>query len=89
MPQVILPMWADLYAFASLVENIGIGIWPCKRTAPRWTREGLLHAMSTILDDKAGAEMRRNARMLGEEVRARPAGRDVAAMEVAKLAFLP
>ncbi|KAH8170485.1 endonuclease/Exonuclease/phosphatase family protein [Sarocladium implicatum] len=87
VPHIILPLWADLYGFAALVEDIGIGIWPCKQTAPYWTSEGLLDAMLTTIDEKTGGAMKRRAHELGQVVRAQGPGRDLAAKQVAKYAM--
>lgn len=90
MPHVILPMWVDLYTFAALSETIGVGVWGCKKTSPEWTAECLEEALLATVDGRRAATsvMQEKARMLGEEVRLREKGRDVAAREIAKLAYV-
>lgn len=79
MPQVVLPIWFDLYNYASTAEYLGIGIWPTKETAPDWEAEALGQAFLTALSSEA---MRRKAEELGE-VASRYEGRHMAAREVA------
>ena len=80
-------MWVDLYNYAALAETIGVGVWACRETSPGWTVDGLRDAFMGVAVGEAGAELREKARILGEEVRAREPGRDVAAKEIAKLAY--
>lgn len=86
--QVILPMWADLYNFAALVETIGLGVWGCKETSPNWTSKCL---SSAILEVVGGGEpsvnRRKKAKSLGLSVQWGEKGRDIAAREVSKLAY--
>ncbi|KAK8127182.1 2-hydroxyacylsphingosine 1-beta-galactosyltransferase [Apiospora sp. TS-2023a] len=85
VPQVILPLWADLYNFAALAETSGIGVYGSRGTAPSWTIEGLTNAFMGVVDDEKAAGMREKARKLSEKARARP-GREVAAAEIARWA---
>lgn len=82
MPQVILPFWTDLYNQAALAENMGVGVWGCKNTAPDWTvsalAEGILHAVND-------GPMRDRARALGDRISAGEKGRDIGAREIARL----
>ncbi|PCD32332.1 hypothetical protein FGRA07_09584 [Fusarium graminearum] len=88
VPHVILPLWADLYSYAALVETIGIGVWACPATSPKWTVEGLTHAFLRVLDGgEASVSMREKARELGDKIQATEKGRDVAARKVAELAY--
>jgi hypothetical protein len=80
-------MWVDLYNFASLAEHSGIGLWGCKQTSPYWTVECLRDSILTILDEQAGAEIRLTAKRIGDTLRAGLPGREIAAREVAKLAY--
>ncbi|SPO06230.1 uncharacterized protein DNG_08919 [Cephalotrichum gorgonifer] len=86
IPHVILPLWADLFDFATYSEYYGIGVWACRPTTPDWTAEGIAEALLKVLDNgEAGVAMRAEARRLGEIARARP-GRDAAAQIIADLA---
>lgn len=89
MPQVVLPLWADLYNYAALAENIGVGIWGCKETTPEWTSGCLTDSLSKALDGAPhGVSIRNKAKELANEVQARERGRDIAAREIAKLAYV-
>lgn len=78
-------MWADLYNFAGLAETIGVGVWACKESSPHWGSECLASSFLEVLDS---ATIRNKARQLGDKVQAGDKGRDVAAREVAKLAYV-
>ena len=41
VPQIILPIWFDLYNYAATAEHLGVGIWPNKDTAPDWEADAL------------------------------------------------
>ena len=87
IPQVILPLWADLYNFAALAETIGVGIWGCKATTPDWTSECLASSLLRLLDGgQESISFSDKAKQLGDKVQARGRGRDIAAREIAKLA---
>ncbi|KAK8079384.1 hypothetical protein PG997_007202 [Apiospora hydei] len=85
VPQVVLPLWADLYNYAALVETSGIGIYGSRGTAPNWTVEGLTNAFLTVVDDEKAAGMREKSQKLSQKAKERP-GRVVAAAEIAKWA---
>lgn len=79
----------DLYSFAALVEDIGVGVWGCRPTSPTWTRECLRSSLLDIVDKGPAAQGRREAaRTLGDKVREGGEGRDIAAREIAKLAYV-
>ncbi|KAJ3537421.1 hypothetical protein NM208_g6321 [Fusarium decemcellulare] len=89
LPQIILPLWADLYNYAALAETIGVGVWGCKETTPDWTSECLTTALLQVLDDSQDSiSFRNKAKQLGDEVQAGGRGRDIAAREIAKLAYV-
>lgn len=72
--------------YAQLAEELGIGIWACRKTSPDWTVDGLTVAFMEMLGDNSrAAEMAKKAKAVGERARANR-GRDVAAQEIAKLA---
>lgn len=85
VPQVVLPLWADLYNFAALAETSGIGVYGSRGTAPDWTVGGLTNAFMAVMDDQKAAGMRKKVRKLGQKAKARP-GRVVAAAEIARWA---
>lgn len=82
-----MPLWADLYNYAVLVESIGIGVWACPNTSPNWTVDELAQAILKVVDgEKASLLMRSKAKDLGDRVQASEKGRDIAARKVAGLA---
>ncbi|KAI3340727.1 hypothetical protein F4824DRAFT_452008 [Ustulina deusta] len=86
IPQVVLPMWLDCYNYAQLAEDVGVGVYANRASAPYWTVEGLRESFLRVLDGgEAGSRMREKAKRLGEMARKDP-GRYVAAREIARLA---
>ncbi|KAI1388986.1 uncharacterized protein F4822DRAFT_404610 [Hypoxylon trugodes] len=86
VPQIALPQWVDHYNFASLAEDIGVGVWGCQETSPYWTTECLREAFATIVDrNETSAAIREKARYFGEIVQRDP-GQHIVAREIAKLA---
>ena len=85
MPQVVLPIWEDHYNFAQLVEDLGLGLYATRGTAPEWTIDGIAKPILRVV--RQGEESRR-WRKKAEEVerlaKERP-GRYVAAAELVKL----
>ncbi|KAH7259155.1 uncharacterized protein BKA55DRAFT_687444 [Fusarium redolens] len=86
--QVILPLWADLYNYAALAETSGIGVWGCKGTTPDWTSECLVDAFIKGIDGCGESRLQRRAKWLGGRIKAGNKGRDVAADEIVKLAYV-
>ena len=81
----MLPLWVDLYNFATLVEYLGIGVGYFDH-APDWTPEGLCAAFLEVLDQgPEGESMREKARELAVLANKR-VGREVAADIIAGLA---
>lgn len=79
-------MWLDCYNYAQLAENIGVGVYANRASAPYWTVEGLRDSFLRVLDGKEeGLRMKAKAGRLGETARKDP-GRYVAAREIARLA---
>jgi hypothetical protein len=88
VPHIVLPLWIDLYGYGALVEDLGIGVWAGRETAPVWKAEELSDAFLRVLDDStASVAMREKASGIGKIARANP-GREVAAKELARLAAL-
>lgn len=86
VPQVVLPLWADLYDYAVRVEMLGIGVWGSKRSTPNWTAEELGGAFFKALGDSDEAvSMRKKAGELGRQFQKNP-GRITAASEISRLA---
>ncbi|KAJ8113148.1 hypothetical protein ONZ43_g5219 [Nemania bipapillata] len=86
IPQVVIPMWLDCYNYAALAQDVGIGVYATRDTAPMWTVEGLTDGFLRVLD--GGEESRRiaeKAKSLGEVAQKDP-GRYVAARGIAQLA---
>ncbi|KJZ78298.1 hypothetical protein HIM_02336 [Hirsutella minnesotensis 3608] len=86
VPQVILPLWVDLYNFAQISEYLGVGVWPNKKSAPVFDPRALSQGYLRTLTGDSAAAMRRKARELSE-VAAQYGGRDAAAAIVAEMAF--
>src|ERR1700712_967395 len=60
VPQIILPIWADLYDYAIRTEWLGVGIWASRRTAPSWTSEEIGQAfLRAIGNGEEAKSMRR------------------------------
>lgn len=85
MPQVILPLWLDLYNLAMLAEDVGVGVYASRGTAPDWTVDGLVNGLTNVLDDNLAKAMRNKAADLSAKTKERP-GRVVAACVIAGLA---
>lgn len=86
--QVILPLWADLYNYAALAETSGIGVWGCKDSTPNWMSECLSDAFMEGIGGCGESLLQRQAKWLGDRIKAGKKGRDVAADEIAKLAYV-
>lgn len=88
IPQLVLPMWVDLYDYATRVEWLGIGVWANQKSAPYWTTEELRNAFQKVIGDgKTATSIREKAAELGR-ISKRELGRSVAARELAKQARL-
>ncbi|KAK5632752.1 hypothetical protein RRF57_008466 [Xylaria bambusicola] len=86
VPQVVLPAWLDCYNYAQLAEDIGVGVYANRDSAPYWTVDGLRDSFFRVLDGKEESrQMKEKAERLGETARKDP-GRYVAAREIARLA---
>jgi UDP:flavonoid glycosyltransferase YjiC (YdhE family) len=86
VPHMVLPMWVDLYEFATRAEFLGIGVWGNKRSAPNWTAEELTNSFLRVLDDgEEAVAIREKAYELGKIAQKEP-GRLRAGKEIAKLA---
>jgi hypothetical protein len=83
--QVVIPIWEDHYGFAQLVEDLGLGLYATRGTAPEWTVSGLADPLLKVLGDSSTSEwMRQEAVRIGQIAR-KEQGRYVAAKEIYKL----
>jgi UDP:flavonoid glycosyltransferase YjiC (YdhE family) len=88
IPQMVLPMWVDLYDYATRAELLGIGVWGNQKSAPYWTAEELSVSFQKVLGDgETATAIREKAAELGR-ISKRDPGRFVAARELAKQARL-
>ncbi|KAI0914220.1 hypothetical protein F4823DRAFT_573654 [Ustulina deusta] len=85
VPQIVLPQWLDLYSFAQLAQDIGVGVWGCRDASPFWTASCLRDAFVTVLGGESGDLIREKAKGFGEIAQRSP-GQYVVAREIAKLA---
>lgn len=86
VPQVLVPLWADLYNFAQLAESKGVGVWACREKSPDWDAKCLAEAILDVIVDKRAREVRRKAEEMRKECEMWGVGRDVAGDVVAGLA---
>ncbi|KAK8047830.1 glycosyltransferase family 1 [Apiospora saccharicola] len=85
VPHVVVPMWVDLYNYATLAEFTGVGVYATRGTAPDWSVEGLSSAFLAVLTGPNSAGMRERARAVAERMRRDP-GSHQAAKAIAELA---
>ncbi|KAK7953291.1 hypothetical protein PG988_013985 [Apiospora saccharicola] len=86
VPHVVLPLWADHYNIASLIEHLQVGVYGCKASSPVWKSECLAEAISRVIDEsEASKAFRQHAGELRRFAQASP-GPDGAACIVAQLA---
>ncbi|KAK8066917.1 hypothetical protein PG997_013664 [Apiospora hydei] len=78
VPHVVLPMWVDLYNYATLAEVTGVGIYATRGTAPHWTVENLSNAFLGVLDGPDSASMRANSRHIAQLMRKEPGSHQTA-----------
>jgi UDP:flavonoid glycosyltransferase YjiC (YdhE family) len=83
VPQVVLPLWADLYNYAQLAEQTGVGVWACRATSPEWTPECI---RDDILKVALNETLRTKAREISAEAGKNGPGRDISAGIIAQLA---
>ncbi|KAH7302842.1 hypothetical protein B0I35DRAFT_455445 [Stachybotrys elegans] len=87
VPQVILPLWFDLYSIAQTAEYLGVGIWPGKETAPQWESDVVAEGILQALIGPKSDIMRRTAANLSDTAHSY-GGRYAIAQELARLAAL-
>lgn len=85
VPHVVVPMWVDLYNYATLAEFTGVGIYATRGTAPDWSVEGLSSAFLAVVKGPNSAAMRQRAQSIAERMRKEP-GSHQAAKAIAGLA---
>ncbi|KAI5357440.1 Putative UDP-glucuronosyl/UDP-glucosyltransferase [Septoria linicola] len=86
VPQVVVPLWADLYNFAQLAESRGVGVWACREMSPEWSGECLAEAILNVVVGQRAREVRRKADEMRKECERWGVGRDVAGDAIAGLA---
>jgi len=86
VPQIVLPMWADLYNYAQLAEQIGVGLWGCRETSPEWTPECLRDDILHVAASNVSEGLRAKAKEISVEARKDGLGRDISARIIAQLA---
>lgn len=85
---IIIPMWIDLYSFAQLTEQLGLGLWACRSVTPYFDAQCLSDAILKMLDGSPESKaMTTNIQAISAKVRGSP-GRDIAADLIAKMAVL-
>ncbi|KAI0203444.1 hypothetical protein F4808DRAFT_19934 [Astrocystis sublimbata] len=86
LPQVVVPMWLDCYNYAQMAEDMGVGVWATRATAPGWTVQGLRDGFLKVLGEREESlQLRSKAKSVGEVARKEP-GRYTAAAEIARWA---
>jgi hypothetical protein len=64
-------------------------VWACKETTPDWTSECLTNSFLRALEGaQESVSFRLKAKQLGDKVQAGDKGREIAAREIAKLAYV-
>lgn len=79
-------MWADLYNYAQLAEQIGVGFWACRETSPEWTPECLRDGILKVAASAKSKALQAKAREISAEAGKDGPGRDISAAIIAKLA---
>jgi len=88
IPQIVLPIWGDLYDCGTRVEYLGIGVFGSPKSASNWAAEEVGKALFGVLDGgEESMSIKEKARALGEVAR-KAGGRFTAAREIAKRAHL-
>ena len=85
VPQVVLPLWFDLYNYAATAEYRGIGVWPGRETAPVWDADSLGRGFIQALVGASSESLRKNAKELANLAR-QYGGRNMAAQEIVSIA---
>lgn len=79
-------MWEDHYNFAQLAEDLGVGLYGTRETAPYWTVDVLVAPIKQILSgDEKSESIKVKAKQLGQLAREEP-GRYVSAKVIAEKA---
>lgn len=79
-------MWEDHYNFAQLAEDLGVGLYGTRETAPYWTVDDLIAPIRQILSgDEKSDRIKAKAQHIGQLAREKP-GRYVSAEVIAEKA---
>lgn len=79
-------MWVDLYNYAQLAEQIGVGVWGCRETSPEWTPECLKDSIVKVAAGPQSGAFTTKARAISVEAVKDGPGRDISAATILKLA---
>lgn len=85
VPQVVIPLWEDHYNFAQLAQDLGIGVYACRGTAPAWTVDCLVDAFGkVVVESREMLERHAVAKRIADASK-HTKGREVAAELIAEL----
>lgn len=85
VPQVVLPMWNDLYDNKTRIVFLGIGAWGNSRSAPGWEKRELGDVLVKVVrDTERGGAMTSKAKELAKLCPAEK-GRQVAAAKILEM----
>jgi UDP:flavonoid glycosyltransferase YjiC (YdhE family) len=87
VPQIVLPLWADLYNYAQLAEQLGVGFWACRETSPDWTPECLSDGIVKVAASSESEAFQTKAREISAAAGKDGHGRDISAGIIAQLAM--
>ena len=82
----MLPFWVDLFNYAQLAEQIGVGVWGCRETTPDWKPRCLSDDILKVTTGPQSADFQRRASEVSQEATKNGLGRDLSAALIAKLA---
>ena len=78
-PQLVVPHIADQFFFGNLVNELGVGVAPVRRS--RLHVDALAQRLKALLNDAA---LRERAAQLGEKIRARPRAENLSRLLVVR-----
>jgi hypothetical protein len=79
-------MWVDLFNYAQLAEQTGVGVWGCRSTSPDWTFQCLEESIVAVAFGPESKNFKAKAREISVEAKKDGLGRDVSAAKIAGLA---
>lgn len=82
---MLIPLWEDHYNFAQLAQDLGIGVYACRGTAPAWTVDCLVDAFGkVVVESREMLERHAVAKRIADASK-HTKGREVAAELIAEL----